>query len=42
MIFISLQNITVFEKKIFLYYIFECIQLVVDNCFILQVLYLNY
>ena len=30
------------KKPIFLHYIFECIQLVVDNCFILQVLYLSY
>ena len=39
-IFTSLQNITLFEKKIILY--FRVIQLVVDNCFILQVLYLSY
>ena len=35
MIFTSLQNITLFEKNIY-------IQLVIDNCFILQALYLSY
>ena len=32
----------IWKKPIFLYYIFECIQLVVDNCFTLQILYLSY
>ena len=27
----------IWKKNIILYYIFECVQLVVDNCFILQV-----